>query len=88
MASNEERLKLFAAALYEMRVLLQTYDGDDTSVRLAERLAYALHNDALNVIEGDATFDVEASRRRVGIAQKVVGEPYLDHYGLLRTACE
>lgn len=88
MASNEERLKLFAAALYEMRVLLQTYDGDDTSVRLAERLAYALHNDALNVIEGDATFDVEASRRRVGIAQKFVGEPYLDHYGLLRTACE
>jgi hypothetical protein len=83
MTLSEERAKFLAAALYEMRVLLQVYRGDDEYVVLAERLAYALHNDALSVIEGNADFDVAASRQRIAIFQKIVGSPYPDNFGLL-----
>jgi len=83
MDLSEERAKLLAAALYEMRLLLQVYDGNDENVRLAERLAYALHNDALNVIEGNADFDIAASRQRIALFQKIVGSPYPDGFGLL-----
>lgn len=83
MALSEQQAKLMAAALYEIRVLLQGYKGSDVYVRLAERLAYALHNDALNVIEGDSTFDVTAARGRIEIAQKLVGERFSDGFGLL-----
>ena len=84
MALTEEQAKLFAAALYEMRILLQTYRGTDVNVRLAERLAYALHNDALDVIEGSSTFDVMASRCRIEIAERIVGSEFLDGFRLLK----
>ena len=81
---GDEQAKLLAAALYEIRVLLQVYRGDDEAVRLAERLAYALHNDALSVLEGDASFDVAASRERIRIAEKLVGATYPDGFGVLK----
>ena len=84
MALSDEQAKLFAAALYEIRLLLQTYRGDDVGVRLAERLAFALHNDALSVIEGCGEFDVSASRRRIEVAQQVAGGTYADGFDILK----
>lgn len=83
MALNDEQSKLLAAALCEIRILLQVYDGDDTYILLTERLAYALHNDALNVIEGDSTFDPSESRRRIEGARQVLNAHYPDVFGIL-----
>lgn len=80
---TDERAKLLAAALYEMRVLLQVNIGDDENVRLASRLAYALHNVALSVIEGDGTFDVTKAREGIEHAQKLAGATFGDGFGLL-----
>jgi hypothetical protein len=85
---TDELARFLAAALYEMRVLLQTYSGDDECVRLAERLAYAVHNDALSVIEGDGTFDVAASRHRIQMAEELVDATFPDGFGLLREQAE
>jgi len=80
---TDERAKLLAAALYEMRMLLQVDNGDDENVRLASRLAYALHNDALSVIEGDGAFDVANARSRIERAQELAGATFGDGFGLL-----
>ena len=85
MPVGDEQAKLLAAALFEIRLLLQTYQGDDVYVRLAERLAYALHNDALSILEGDSVFDVELSRKRIGIAEGLAGGTYPDGFGVLKS---
>jgi len=86
VALSDDQAKLLAAALYEIRFLLQTYSGDDVDVQLAERLAYALHNDAMSVIEGNTAFDISASRRRIEIAQQLTGGTYSDGFGILRSS--
>lgn len=85
MSVGDEQTRLLAAALYEIRLLLQTYRGDDENVRLAERLAYSLHNDALSVLEGKPSFDVAASRKRIEIAQNIAGGTYSDGFGILKS---
>ncbi len=58
---SDEQLKIMAAAVYEIRCLLSGHLGStcdsDPDVRLAAHLSYALHNQSLEVIEGDGTFD-------------------------------
>ena len=83
-SAHREQLMLMAAAIFEMRVLLSTYSGNDPSIRLAERLAYALHNDALEVLEGGGTFDVANARKRIAIAEELAGETLGDGHGVLR----
>lgn len=83
-SAEHEQLKLMSAAIYEMRILLSTYIGDDPSIRLAERLAYALHNDALAVLEGDGTFNVANARERIAIAEELAGETLDDGFGVLK----
>ncbi|PHQ34954.1 hypothetical protein [Rhodopirellula bahusiensis] len=82
--ADQEQLKLMSAAIYEMRILLSSYSGNDPSIRLAERLAYALHNDALAVLEGDGTFNVANARERIAIAEELAGETLGDGYGVLK----
>jgi hypothetical protein len=62
---NEIQTKLIALALYQLRIILSTV-GEDAphEVRLAWRLAYALHNDAWAIVEGKS-FDVEATLARI-----------------------
>lgn len=84
MVVSNEPARLIAAALYEIRNLLQTYTGDDVNVRLAERLAYVLHNDAISILEGNSAFDVVASRKRIEVAQQLAGGTYSDGFSILK----
>ena len=84
-SAQHEQLKLMSAAIYEMRILLSTYSGNDSSIRPAERLAYALHNDAFAVLERDGTFNVANARERIAIAEELAGETLGDGFGVLKS---
>ena len=83
----DNQLKLMAAGIYEIRTLLSSYLGSqndaDTVVRLAAHLSYALHNEALNILEGDGTFDIKAALEKIKAAEKVVDSQYADNFGIL-----
>ena len=66
--------KLLAMALYQMRIILSAAVGPDADheLKVAERLAYALHNDAWAVIEGKA-FDCEAALARIAHIDQIIG---------------
>ena len=72
MRTNES--KILAKAIYEIRLLLSGYLGSnvdaDPSVRIAAHLAYALHNDALAVLEGNGFSADEALKR---VADSLLG---------------
>lgn len=59
-----DQIKILALALYEIRLLLAGYDGSadqcDTNIKIAQRLAYALHNEAAAAFEGKE-FSVDAA---------------------------
>ena len=69
-----------AAAVFEIRLLLSNYLGSscdaDPSIRLAAHLAYALHNEALAIFEGDGQVDIDAARRRIAHVEMIVGESF------------
>ena len=75
-----DRDKLMAAAVYEIRLLLSGYLGTqcdaNPSVRLAAHLAYALHNEALSVFEGDGNIDIDAAKRKIRNVEAIVGERF------------
>ena len=56
MSEQINEAKMLALALYEIRILLSSYLGSENSgpieVRTAAHLAYALHNEALAMLEG------------------------------------
>lgn len=67
MTDNEKQLKLFAMAVYEIRVLLSHRIGarsEPLSESLAANLAYCLHNEALAVLDG-RNVDVDAAIARL-----------------------
>lgn len=68
MHENTREAKLIAHALYQVRLLLSGHLGSDcgspTEVRAAAHLAYALHNEALAVLD-DVSFDVDAALGKV-----------------------
>lgn len=86
--SSDKQFRLMAAAVYEIRQLLSLYLGSecdaDDSVRLAAHLSYALHNDALAILEGGGEFDVEAAIQRIKRAEFIVGKEFADATGDLR----
>ena len=55
MESKDQRIKILAQAVYDLRLLLSNHLGspfDNTSAeKMAAHLSYALHNDALAIIE-------------------------------------
>lgn len=63
--------KLLAAALFQLRVMLAPFGGPDAhpDIKAAERVAYALHNEALAVLQGK-TFDCDRALTRV---ERLVG---------------
>lgn len=89
MSNTQEQLRLMSAAIIEMRALLAHGLGSDSTepryVRLASHLAYALHDDALTVLEGNGNFDCEKSKRRIMRAERIVGERLSDGFNELRT---
>jgi hypothetical protein len=71
---NNLELRLFAAALYQIRVLLAEHIGARTNepVSAAAELAYVLHNDALNVLAGDS-INVPLTLQRIAKLQTLLG---------------
>jgi hypothetical protein len=81
--SSDLDAKLVALALFEIRVLLSGYLGSkvdaDINVRQAAHLAYALHNDALALVEG-RHFDLEEATRRLRAVDAVFGSAFSDRF--------
>ena len=73
---NDRQAKILAMAMYELRLLLVDGLGSKNDapheLRLASHLAYALHNDALAVMEGKG-FDPEAALTRIANIDRVIG---------------
>lgn len=83
MNNSDSQAKILAQALYEIRLLLPDYLGShstgDIAVRKAAHLAYALHNDALAVIEGK-TFDPRAAIERVCVVDRMFGDNFAERF--------
>lgn len=79
MNNSDSQTKILAQALYEIRLLLPGYLGSestgDIAVRKAAHLAYALHNDALAIIEGKA-FDAQAAIERLRAVDRMFGDDF------------
>lgn len=73
---DDVETKLIANALYETRLLLASYLGDETEapadVRFAAHLAYALHNEASALAAGN-DFDVSSALQKVGAIDRILG---------------
>ena len=89
---NTEEIKILAAAIYEIRILLVDYLGSnnktDPSVRLSAHLAHALHNEAEMIINGGETFDIEFVKARIRNAEKMIGSKYANNHWLLSTSSD
>jgi hypothetical protein len=74
-----DQTKILAFAVYELRLLLAGHLGsgatEDLSVRAAAHLAYALHNQALAVLEG-RSFDTDKAIEAIANVDKLVGESF------------
>ena len=86
--NSEEQIKMMAAAIYEIRILLSSYLGSknegDPSVRLAAHLSYALHNQAEEFMDGKTDFDLESAYGRIKGAEKIVGYEFANNGRFLK----
>lgn len=72
--------RLMAAALSEMRVLLAAHIGQgEDSVGAAADFAYALHNQALAILEG-RPIDVHAALDSMKRLEPALGAGYMHHF--------
>ncbi|ABM39327.1 hypothetical protein [Polaromonas naphthalenivorans] len=80
MPITPDQNQILAFAVYELRLLLAGHLGSnsqgDPSVRTAAHLAYALHNQALAVLEGKSFDPVQAVEAIAGV-DKRFGENFL-----------
>ena len=83
MESEKNQNKLIALALYEIRLLLSSKLGSendaDKSTRVAAHLSYALHNEALAVIEGK-DFNIEEALSKIKSIDSILSEKYSKHF--------
>lgn len=74
MAATQEQVLAFA--VYEIRLLLANHLGSDStsdmSIRAAAHLAYALHNQADAVLQGNA-FDHHQATEALGGVDRLLG---------------
>ena len=82
MDDQAKQNKLIALALYEIRVLLASKLGSeneaDMPTRIAAHLSYALHSEALAVIEGN-DFDLKEALSKIKAIDDVLKEKYSTH---------
>lgn len=71
-------VRLLAACLYEIRLVLGSRVGASelTAENEAAAIAYAVHNDALAILEG-REFDVDAARKRLEFLDQRLGSGHL-----------
>jgi len=83
MPGHSDQAKVLAQAIFEIRVLLSGYLGSenegDLAVRQAAHLAYALHNQALAVLEGKS-FEVTEAIRGLAFADRVLGAEFAERF--------
>lgn len=83
MSDNPSHAKILAQGIYEIRLLLSAYLGSqndaDPVVRRAAHLAYALHNEALAVLEGN-TFDCSAALKRISAVDAMFHESFTSRF--------
>ena len=83
MNGHSDQAKILAQTVYEIRLLLAGYLGSENEgelvVRQAAHLAYALHNQALAVLEGKS-FDVADSISSLAFADKVLGAGFTERF--------
>ncbi|MBC3881938.1 hypothetical protein H8K35_10380 [Undibacterium sp. LX40W] len=83
MQENSDQAKVIALALYEIRLLLSGYLGSendgDMPVRQAAHLAYALHNQALAVLD-DKSFDVLDAIKALKFPDTLLGAEFTDKF--------
>ncbi|MDO8331936.1 MAG: hypothetical protein Q7T36_15835 [Fluviicoccus sp.] len=76
MPDQNPEVKLLAHALYQMRILLSGHLGSmcksPIEVRVAAHMAYALHNEALEIIEG-RHFDVGSALKKIEAIDNILG---------------
>jgi hypothetical protein len=79
MSSNLDETKILAFAVYELRLLLAGHLGNnptsDPALRAAAHLAYALHNQALAVLEG-RTFSTAEAEAAIASVDRLCGESF------------
>lgn len=80
MSINLDQGKIMAFAVFELRLLLAGHLGNaghgEPAVRAAAHLAYALHNQALAVLEGKS-FDTAEALAAIAKVDQVVGENFM-----------
>lgn len=71
--------RLLAMAVFELRVILSSFQSDQGAAGMASQLAYALHNQALATIEG-RPFDVVQALDSLDRLESLLGAEYLRHF--------
>lgn len=75
MNIDSHEVQLIANALTEIRSLLSSYLGAENDgpleVRLAAHIAYALHNEAASLVDGNG-YDVNAALRKVAAIDNIL----------------
>jgi hypothetical protein len=83
MPNTQSQAKILAQGIYEIRLLLSGYLGSqnagDPVVRRAAHLAYALHDEALAVIEG-GTFDSTKAMDKVRAVDRMFEETFTPRF--------
>ena len=81
--ANESQNRILALAVFEMRVLLSAFLGSTNpgsiETRRAAHLSYALHNQALAIMEG-RTFDVSQALESVSGVDTMLGSDFLARF--------
>lgn len=89
MATAPDQSQILAFALYELRLLLAGHLGPDLgsepAVRAAAHLAYALHNQALAVLEGKS-FDPGQAMEAIAKVDKQFGENFVQKLSAVNRA--
>ncbi len=88
MDKKEKQIKILAQAIYELRILLGSYLGsqENTGESMAGHLAYALHNDALAIIENRPDdFNIELALDRINRIAQMFDEKLIDRFNEVLT---
>ena len=88
MKSDEANFKLLAQAVYELRLLLSHHIGPAEGIASAEvasaNLAYALHNEALAIVENRPNdFNIDKAIEKIKKAEKISGGKYSGEFQAL-----
>ena len=93
MNTKEVQVKILAQAVYELRVLLSRHlgstDNDTACEAISAHLAYALHNEALAVIENrPEDFDVDKALENIKALDERYGEQFGERFQKLASDTE